>query len=189
MYAEIYWFDNPTTANTTVPFLIELSGCEIKLYVSTHTLIVVHFQHRLQTAIPNSCNWQVICIYIYAFSRRFYPKRLRLYFILIFLSVHVFPGNRTHNLCAANAMLYHWTTGTLFDGYIVHALWLHSCMLILNDRYLQWYNITWQVLYKEKLQYMNHDNCYANLIVHPTKCPNQWWWLKDNRSVWVELSH
>ncbi len=24
-----------------------------------------------------------------------------------FLSVHVFPGNRTHNLCAANAMLYH----------------------------------------------------------------------------------
>ncbi len=24
-----------------------------------------------------------------------------------FLSVCVFPGNRTHNLCAANAMLYH----------------------------------------------------------------------------------
>ncbi len=24
-----------------------------------------------------------------------------------FLSVHVFPGNRTHNLCAANTMLYH----------------------------------------------------------------------------------
>ncbi len=29
------------------------------------------------------------------------------------LSVHVFPGNRTHNLCAANAMLYHWAKGTL----------------------------------------------------------------------------
>ncbi len=28
------------------------------------------------------------------------------------LSVHVFPGNWTHNLCAANAMLYHWATGT-----------------------------------------------------------------------------
>ncbi len=25
----------------------------------------------------------------------------------IFLSEHVFPGNRTHNRCAANAMLYH----------------------------------------------------------------------------------
>ncbi len=35
-----------------------------------------------------------------------------------FLSVHVFPGNRTHNLCAANAMLYHWATGT-------HILWIY----------------------------------------------------------------
>ncbi len=34
----------------------------------------------------------------------------------------VFPGNRTHNLCAANAMLYHWATGTLF---------LSSCMVIM----------------------------------------------------------
>ncbi len=30
------------------------------------------------------------------------------------LSVCVFPGNWTHNLYAANAMLYHWATGTLF---------------------------------------------------------------------------
>ncbi len=28
-------------------------------------------------------------------------------------SVCEFPGNWTHNLCAANAMLYHWATGTL----------------------------------------------------------------------------
>ncbi len=34
-----------------------------------------------------------------------------------FLSVYVFSGNRTHNLCAANAMLYHWATETqkIFD--------------------------------------------------------------------------
>ncbi len=45
-------------------------------------------------------------IYIYAFSRRFYPKRLTIAFRLyIFLSVCVFPGNRTRNL-------YHWATGT-----------------------------------------------------------------------------
>ncbi len=25
---------------------------------------------------------------------------------------YVFPGNQTHNHCAANAMLYHWDTGT-----------------------------------------------------------------------------
>ncbi len=29
------------------------------------------------------------------------------------LSGCVFPGNWTHNLCAAKAMLYHWATGTL----------------------------------------------------------------------------
>ncbi len=32
--------------------------------------------------------------------------------VIQLLSVHVFPGNWTHNLCAANAMLYHWATGT-----------------------------------------------------------------------------
>ncbi len=51
-------------------------------------------------------------IYIYAFSRRFYPKRLSDSGYIFVLSVCVFPGNQTHNLCAANAMLYHWATGT-----------------------------------------------------------------------------
>ncbi len=36
-----------------------------------------------------------------------------------FLSVCVFPGNRTHNLCAANAMLYHQATGTLYTIIII----------------------------------------------------------------------
>ncbi len=51
---------------------------------------------------------------IYAFSRRFYPKRLTVHSdYTFFLSVCVFPGNWTHNLCTDNAMLYHWATGTL----------------------------------------------------------------------------
>ncbi len=33
--------------------------------------------------------------------------------VLFFFFVSVFPGNWTHNLCTANAMLYHWATGTL----------------------------------------------------------------------------
>ncbi len=33
----------------------------------------------------------------------------------------VFSGNRTHNHCAANAMLYHWATGTL-----TFHCWLYS---------------------------------------------------------------
>ncbi len=30
---------------------------------------------------------------------------------------YVFSGNRTHNLCAANAMLHHWATGTRVLSY------------------------------------------------------------------------
>ncbi len=45
-----------------------------------------------------------------------------------FLSVYVFPGNQTHNVCAANAMLYHWATGTvqirLHSG-DAFSLWCH----------------------------------------------------------------
>ncbi len=37
-------------------------------------------------------------IYIYAFSRRYYPKRLTVHSGYTFLSVCVFPGNWTHNL-------------------------------------------------------------------------------------------
>ncbi len=51
-------------------------------------------------------NTEGIYIYIYTFSRRFYPKRLTEHSgCTYFLSVYVIPGNRTHNLCTANAML------------------------------------------------------------------------------------
>ncbi len=48
-------------------------------------------------------------IYIYAFSRRFYPKRLTLHssYSFYILSALAFPGNRTHDLGVASAMLYH----------------------------------------------------------------------------------
>ncbi len=49
----------------------------------------------------------------FTFIRCFYPKRLTVHSGYTYvLSVCVFPGNQTHNLCAANAMLYHWATGT-----------------------------------------------------------------------------
>ncbi len=49
-----------------------------------------------------------IYIYIYAFSRRFYPKRLTVHssYSFYILSTLAFPGNRTHDLGVANAMLY-----------------------------------------------------------------------------------
>ncbi len=33
--------------------------------------------------------------------------------VIHFFCQYVFPGNRTHNLCAANTMLYQWAAGTL----------------------------------------------------------------------------
>ncbi len=39
-------------------------------------------------------------------SDAFIQSDLQCIQVIHFLSVHVFPGNRTHNLCAANAMLY-----------------------------------------------------------------------------------
>ncbi len=55
-----------------------------------------------------------IYIYIYAFSRRLYPKRLTVHSGYIFFSQYVCSlGIEPTTFCAANAMLYHWATGTL----------------------------------------------------------------------------
>ncbi len=49
-----------------------------------------------------------VYIYIYAFSRRFYPKRLTVHssYSFYILSALAFPGNRTHDLGVASAMRY-----------------------------------------------------------------------------------
>ncbi len=51
---------------------------------------------------------QIATLYIYAFSRRFYPKRRTLHssYSFYILSALTFPGNRTHDLGVASAMLY-----------------------------------------------------------------------------------
>ncbi len=76
-----------------------------------------------------SVYWTVFCIY-FKYSRNlfiletfifmhladaFIQSDLQCIQAIYFVSVPGFvpiPGNRTHNLCAANAMLYHWATGT-----------------------------------------------------------------------------
>ncbi len=65
--------------------------------------------------VKTGCHVQGKYIYIYAFSRCFYPKRLTVHSGYTFSLVCVFPGNRTHNLlrCWRNALpLSH--TGMLF---------------------------------------------------------------------------
>ncbi len=57
-------------------------------------------------------------IYIYAFSWRFYPKRLTVlsgYICFSFFHQYVCSlGIEPTTFCAANAMLYHWATGTQY---------------------------------------------------------------------------
>ncbi len=56
-------------------------------------------------------NFILLCfiLYIYAFSRRFYPKRLTLHssYSFYILSALAFPGNRSHYLGVASNMLYY----------------------------------------------------------------------------------
>ncbi len=55
-------------------------------------------------------------IYIYAFSRRFYPKRLTVHsgYTFFFYQYVCSLGIEPTTFCTANAMLYLWATGTLW---------------------------------------------------------------------------
>ncbi len=74
---------------------------QMDIFINHKLQIDIFINHELQMGI-------YIYIYIYAFSRRFYPKRLTLHssYSFYILSALAFPGNRTHDLGVANAMLY-----------------------------------------------------------------------------------
>ncbi len=65
--------------------------------------------------------------------------------IHFFLSVCVFPGNWTHNLCPAKAMLYHWATGT-------YKYCDHKTQISKQHRY-------------SNIQFVNPWHCYSCLTV------------------------
>ncbi len=94
-----------------------INGCPL-LRVCVHgvcvfTAVCVHLGWvKCGAQIPSMGHhtWSYVTyIYIYAFSRRFYPKRLTLHssYSFYILSALAFPGNRTHDLGVASAMLYH----------------------------------------------------------------------------------
>ncbi len=57
--------------------------------------------------------YYLVYIYIYAFSRRFYPKRLTVHSgYTLFYQYVCSLGIEPTTFCAANAMLYHWAIGT-----------------------------------------------------------------------------
>ncbi len=57
----------------------------------------------------------IILIYIYAFSRRFYPKWLTVHSGYTCIVSMCFLGIEPTTFCAANTMLNHWATGTLIN--------------------------------------------------------------------------
>ncbi len=68
------------------------------------------------------CSSVVFSLFTFTFTYladAFIQSDLQCIQVIHVLSVHLFSGNRTHNLCAANAMLYHWNTGTLFTVHLV----------------------------------------------------------------------
>ncbi len=87
----------------------------------------------LEVSVGDSWNcsahfyWRLFLFYFYFFINKeplstftfmhledvFIQSDLRYIQAIHLLSVCVFPGNWTHNLLAANAMFYHWATGTL----------------------------------------------------------------------------
>ncbi len=78
---------------------------------------LVHFQIPLFIYLiysPHVIQYVYLFVFFYAFSRRFYPKRLTAIFSLyIFFYQYVYSlGIEPTTFCAANTMLYHWATGT-----------------------------------------------------------------------------
>ncbi len=66
---------------------------------------VTYWRHCILHFLIDDHAGFMLYIYIYAFSRRFYPKWLTVHSGYTYFCQYMFRGKRTHNLCAANAML------------------------------------------------------------------------------------
>ncbi len=95
-----------------------ISNAQSILQCFTRTLAYAYNRtHRISewNILHLRCTWTQAddTIYIYTFSRRFYPKRLSAFRLYIFFNQYVRSlGIEPTTFCAANAMLYHWATET-----------------------------------------------------------------------------
>ncbi len=87
----------------------------------------------------------IACTFTFTFIRRFYPKRLTLHSSHSFyiLSALAFPGNRTHDLGVANAMLYQLSyrkahVNTYTNKCQNYNLMFWNCLSHWHNLYLCW---------------------------------------------------
>ncbi len=75
--------------------------CTVLNYLIIHVQYSITSLYMYSTQLP-------LYTFTFTFSRRFYPKRLTLHssYSFYILSALAFPGNQTHDLGVANAMLY-----------------------------------------------------------------------------------
>ncbi len=102
----------------------------------------------------------VCYIYIYAFSRRFYPKRLTVHLVFTFFCQYVWSlGIEPTTFCAANAMLYHWATGT--HGW-------YGCTSVVCMRVIKKCVCSCQIWERETLQYITNPTTgsTSRVLVH-----------------------
>ncbi len=90
------------------------------LFACKQCLICAYLFLLIQTRLlfhwSNQYYGQSTCIYIHAFSRRFYPKRLTIAFRLYIFNQYVCSlGIEPTTFCAADAMVYHWATQDHFS--------------------------------------------------------------------------
>ncbi len=69
---------------------------------------VLLFRRKGKHPVSNEAEFRFTFFLQFTFIRRFYPKRLTLHssYSFYILSALAFPGNRTHDLGVASAMLY-----------------------------------------------------------------------------------
>ncbi len=134
-----FFFKNNFTvwSEQRTEFILTRSGNSLKIKF-IHSFIMLQSEGRqckdcffhnltLHSILSSSEHlYRLVYIYIYAFSRLFYPKRLTVHSGYTFFSQYVCSlGIEPTTFCADNTMLYHWATGTQF-GFCVDLRVRHS---------------------------------------------------------------
>ncbi len=97
----------------------------------------------------------ILHLKIYTFS-----EFLFLLLSLLRKSVYYFPGNRTHNLCAAKAMLYHWATGTR----------MLSLLHYNTEFWFQWIGLRWILALSVALYFCFKKGFHRNVVYYNIIC-------------------